>query len=225
MGGYATRMDTGQIYATNPRKISSRLFSPLHSVFDNSDDTKSIHRIAVKHELSERKYLKKLQEEHGGISQGLDHVMKRNGTVKIGPFNIPTSAHASLGVMADESNNVRIMKNEKIKDRMQRLRYATGEKEVMKKITGKRYGIDHFTPEDIEKLHKASQTTPSFHAKSKTIIGRVIGAAGGAALVKRKGEHDDTIGLRRTGAGIGGAIAGGYAEKAIRTRLLKLHKV
>lgn len=225
MGGYATEIESGRIHATNPRKKLNRLVSPFHSIFDNSSAIKAVHRIGVKHEQSERKWMNIIREREG--VNAASKLRGDKGGVKIGPFKVPTSNHASLAVMGEESNNVRGLSNKKIQDKFQRIRYGTGEQEVMKQITGKRYGIDHFTNADIEKLHHASQTTPFFKAKSKTMIGRVAGAGLAALAVGKNKKNEwgeDNTNAKRAGAGLAGFIAGGSAEKFVRTRLLKLHK-
>jgi hypothetical protein len=217
-GGYSIS-GNGNINVMNPRRKFNRLMSPFHSVFDNSQAVKDGHKIGVLHELSERKYFKQLEKDKNINPRsfvGAQIQRKFMGT--------PTGAHVSLAVLGEESNNLNRITSEKVKERVKKMRYMTGENDLLKNITGKTYGKHIFTPEDLEKLHNTSTKAKSpFKVGSKSLIGGVAGAVLAPMLVKKKYKAEDVQG-KRIGAAILGGVAGASAEKFIRTNILKLHK-
>lgn len=231
-GGYMTSVEPKSFYfkgqqshdikikATNPRHFINRLKSPGYPIFANPDDIKTVHRLGIKHELHERRYAQRILKDSGDI--------EAYGSVARGLTETETGRHFSLGVLGHESNDLLNIKNKKIKDMHQKSRYLTGETEILKNITGKRYGIDKFTEQDLEKLHKASIKSKGnpFKAKSKAAIGTIAGAGLGAYAGKLLSKNDDeeTTALKVGGGAIAGAIAGGPIEGFIRTNILRLHK-
>ena len=78
-------------------------------------------------------------------------------------------AHHNLAVLGKESNDVRTLKGLYGVDtsRIENLRHnKTQEPKLLQRITGKRYGVDPFTKEDLNKLrtakHDFSLNTPEF---------------------------------------------------------------
>jgi len=215
-GGYATipnpfRTHDYTIKTMNPKSFISKLISPFHSMFDNQKTTEAIHNLGIKHELSEVKF-------------GRANSLAGKGMIQINRNFQPVGKHFSLGVLGEESNNILNETNIKAKNRFQKTRYLTGESDILKNITGKRYGLDKFEKEDIKKLFKANTDNTRFgvhnlYKPSKTLIGTGIGAlTGGLIGYKKKKDDGAIIGT------IGGGILGGQAEKFLRTNILKLHK-
>ena len=60
---------------------------------------------------------------------------------------------------------------------MQKMRYLTGESDIIKNITGKTYGKDLLSTVDIDKLHQSSLKQFRYHTGSKSAIGRITGMA------------------------------------------------
>ena len=103
------------------------------------------------------------------------------------------------------------------------MRYMTGEKDLIKKYTGKVYGKDLLTPQDIAKLHEVSNRIKTFHTSSKSAIGKLTGMIAGGLLARNKMKNNDNKNTATLLGGIGGNIIGGKAENLFRTKLLKLH--
>ena len=231
-GGYFTKVDPKllslrndpfpyrvKVNAMDPRSFWNRMNAPTYSVFDNSNDIKAIHRLGIKHELHEADYAKRLVAENNF----------QNTMANVSMAGTPTGRHFSLGVLGKESNDLLNISNNKVRNQIQMERYLSGETEILKKITGKRYGIDAFTEQDLEKLHMATIKSKgqSFNAKSKSTIGTIAGLSLGALTgrsLSKKTDDEDTRALKIAGGGIIGGMVGGPAERFIRTTLLKLHK-
>lgn len=218
--GYATMSNSGNIIAGDVRNPLLRFTSPLHKIFDSKQNIKDLHRIGIKHELSERKYLNQYNEGKGPFERMFSNPVKAD--IRQGIFNAPKGRHATLAVLGEESNNLSKLKNKNAINRMQKIRYLTGESDIIKNITGKTYGKDLLSAADIDKLHQSSLKQSLYHTKSKSAIGRVAGMALAPFLIK--GENDQNTVGKRIGASILGGMVGAKGEKFLRTNILKLHK-
>ena len=221
VGGYATMSGGGKIIAGNMRNPLLRSMSPLHKIFDSKQNIKDLHRIGIKHELSERKYLNQYNEGKSIYERLFSNPVKAD--IRQGIFNIPKGRHTTLAVLGEESNNLSKLKNKNVIDRMQKMRYLTGESDIIKNITGKTYGKDLLSTVDIDKLHQSSLKQFRYHTGSKSAIGRITGMALTPFLIKNK-NNDEHITGKRIGASILGGMIGAKGEKFLRTNILKLHK-
>lgn len=225
-GGYLTEIgDSGpEIKTINPRHRIVRTVMPGYGLFDNSKDIQAVHRLGLRHEVQEAKYgMKNRNDFKHKLKQFAiepeDHIIRG----KIHLNNNLVGLHTNLAVLGHESNDVFKLTNNKIKNRHQKIRYLSGESQILKEITGKKYGIDQFDVNDIKKLEQASYKQPEFFRKRKRGIGALIGAATAPLLVRNK-NNDEDIGIKRLAASVGGAIAGNALEPFVRTNILRLHK-
>lgn len=225
MGGYYTMPGHDSSHYTighiNPNSKISRFLTPLHSIFDNAQTTKEVHDLGISHELSEAKF---------GRANAIGG--KKMVQINQGLFNMPTGRHFSLGVLGEEANDV-LKVSKKVQDRHTKLRYMTGESDLLKQVTGKRYGVDKFDKQDIKKLfHHNSlggrMDVHAIHVPSKTLIGKVTGTAIGALAGSRfnkKDKYNESHETRNSVlGGIAGNVLGSQAEKFVRLNILKLHK-
>lgn len=218
-GGYATGYDEDTnkftIYKGDPKSTLVRLMSPVHSVFHDDKTSKEISNLAVKHELDEYAY-------------GKENPKHMKGKVEA-EFGLDTGMHYSLGILGKESNNLKDV-SEKVKEHFITLRQKTGERALLHRLTGKRYGVDTFTQTDIKKLEEAKPDSTNFNQdykiqsfKTKTPtgygyfngVGTLTGALAGAGLIlwgmERGKINSESARLALYGGIAGGALAGSLA--------------
>lgn len=215
-GGYATGYDEATnkftIYKGDPKSVLVKLISPVHSIFHDEKTSKEISDLAVKHELDEYNYGKESPKH-----------IKANINAE---FGLNTGKHYSLGILGKESNNLANV-SEAVKDHFITLRQKTGERALLHKLTGKKYGVDIFTQADIKKLEEAKPDSTNFKQdykiqsfKTKTPtgfgyfngIGTLTGALAGAGLVLyalAKGKiNEESARIALYAGAAGGAFAG-----------------
>lgn len=215
-GGYATGYDDATnkftIHKSDPKSFLVRLISPVHSIFHDEKTSKEISDLAVKHELDEYSYGKESPKH-----------IKANINAE---FGLNTGRHYSLGILGKESNNLANV-SEAVKDHFITLRQKTGERALLHKLTGKKYGVDIFTQADIKKLEEAKPDSTNFKQdykiqsfKTKTPtgfgyfngIGTLTGALAGAGLVLyalEKGKiNEESARIALYAGAAGGAFAG-----------------
>lgn len=175
------KQDVGS--ATDPKIRKFRIAQPMLRASDYTDDQRTkdalnlLAAISRAHEGNEIIYgnrnIKNYKLDRNAKSAPASHYNNLNRGVIIDQFGNKTGQHSSLAVLGRESNDVRKLPLNEVKTSRILMRTSTGEAKLLKDITGKRYGIDEFTPEDLEKLDTAKPNSTSTLYKQKRKVFRV----------------------------------------------------
>ena len=178
MGGYSTHSGGSYgiwVQSAAPKKRLGSLLSPFHSVFDNKTTKSMKDGLAIRHELHEASDI---------LHPTTQARLNRGGAYYSGSFvnssGKSVGNHSSPAVLGKENNDLvtfyskralgsmphgEAFKSEvgkswnKAKGGVAGYRAKSEEAASMQRLTGKRFGVDRLSNQEIEKLHHAVPDT------------------------------------------------------------------